>query len=239
MVVPDTWTLARIIDKVRDDLDLHAEDFVTFDDMRQFVNDAVDDCEEIVVDCFSDFLLTYRDLTVESGQTEIPLPEDLYESRIRGFYYSQTGFTDSNPVGDAYKIKKLSIERLTDVSKGDDYLYRLINKNPFRQKLVVFPPIRENSTTQFRLWYIRQFNRLHETTDILEKGARIQYILSHVKCAVLQKSGDAMLEVEMQKLMKQEDKLKNSLSRLTDDDEDVYLEPDLHALDEAYGQDYY
>lgn len=231
------WTLAEVIAKVQDDLDLHAEDFVTFDDLRQFVLDAVDDAEELIIDCFSDFLLTFRDLEVAKGQTQITLPEDLYESRLRGMYFSESGF-DGAPMGISYKLRRLSLERITDVTAGDDYRYRLINKYPLGQRLYVYPAIRSDSSTQIRMWYIRQFSRPHEPTDTIEKGLRIQYVLCHVKCAVMQKAGDAMLEAELAKLAKQEDKLKNSLSRLTDDDEDVYLEPDNYALEEAYGIEY-
>lgn len=230
------WTLIRIIDKVRDDVQLHAEDFVTYADMVEFVNDAIDDAEEIVVDTFSDFLLTYEDLDLTIGDRVVDLPVDIYESRFRWLAYSEQGFDTNNVAGDKYKLTKLKLERMADVDVNDPYQYRLINTTADGQKLYIYPPVRVTSDYQFRLFYIRQFRRLEEQLDVLEKGLRPQYIIAHVKCAVLRKMADPMLDVEVQNLMKQEDKLKNSMSRLTDDDEDILLEPDEYSLDEAYGE---
>lgn len=233
----EEWPLSRIVSKIQDDLDLHEENFVTTDDIKQFIGDAIDDAEEIIIDCFSDFFLTYSDLSVTAGDTTIVLPEDLYESRLRGVYFSEGGFgSDAN--GEAYKLRKISLSDVTNVGSSDRYTYRLINTTSLGQKLYVYPAIRDTSTSQFRVWYIRQAKRLDDDTDLLEKGLRVQYILAHVKKSILEKIGDPMVEVWAKRLDKQEDKLKNSLARLTDDDEDVRLEPTDEALDEAYGYEY-
>lgn len=236
------WTLIRIIDKVRDDLELHAEDFVTKADLIQFVHDAIDDAEEIVIDCFSDFLLNFEYPDVTAGATEIPLPADLYESRLRGVFYSQSGFTAGIKTGDSYKLKRMRLEDAGSSNTGDAYEYRLINNSQGEQKLFVYPAITETSDSTYKpflTWYIRKFIRPTEDSDVLDKGLRIQYILSHVKCSVMQKEGNVLLDVETGKLMKQEDKLKNSLSRLTDDDEGTLMEISDYALDEAYDTDFY
>jgi hypothetical protein len=229
----EPWSLANIVSKVQDDLDAHDENLT--DDIKQWVNDAIDDLEEIVIDLNQDFLLDYKDLTVAIGATEIDLPDDIYESRIRWLFFSENGYNQPEN-GEMYKLTKIKLEKIAEVGADDAYQYRLFNSATSGQKIFLFPPARETSTDKFRLWYIRQFKRLDDDADVLEKGLRIQYILSHVKCAGMQKLGDPMLDVENQKLLKQEDKVKKSLSRLTDDSEDDYLEPDDHALDEA---DYY
>lgn len=234
-----TWTLANIVSKIQDDFDLHEETFVTTDDIKQLIEDAITDAEEIIIDSFSDFFLTYEDLSVEEGDTSIALPEDIYESRMRGLYYSESGFDGTPARGDAYKVKKISLQRIMDAGATDRYTYRLMNSTAEGQKIHIFPAIDADSDNKFRIWYIRQAKRLDDDDDVLEKGLRIQYIFAHVKKAVAEKLGDPILEVYDKKLMQQEDKLKNSLSRLTDDDEDVYLEPDEHALSEAYGIDDY
>lgn len=233
------WPLSRIVSKVQDDLDLHEENFVTPDDIKQYINDAIDDAEELIIDCFSDHFLTYKLLEVTADDTLLELPEDLYESRIRGFWYSTVGFESLEPTGDAYKVKKLKLERIKDVSSQDCYQYRLFNSSQQGQRLKIFPAIREDSDDRFLLCYIRQAKRLYENSDELEKGIRIQYVLTHVKKSVASKIGDPMLEEYAKKLEVQSEKLKKSLSRLTDDDEDDYLEPDDYAMSEAYGYDDY
>src|SRR6478735_5239995 len=231
------WPLSRIVSKVQDDMELHEENFVTTEDLKQFVNDAIDDAEEIIIDCFSDFFLTYAFADVEVEDDEIELPFDIYESRLRGIWFNASGFESLSPSGEAYKVKKIKLEQLVDVTSGDAYRYRLFNHALLGQKLKIYPPIREDSDDKFLLCYIRQARRLNETTDVLEKGIRIQYVLTHVKKAVASKIGDPMLEELKVKLDEQKNVFKRSLSRLTDDDEDDYLEPDAHSLDEAY-EDY-
>ena len=234
------WPLSRLVSKVQDDMDLHEENFVTTEDLKQFVNDAIDDAEEIIIDCFSDFFLTYSFAEVVAEDTEIALPADIYESRIRGIWFNASGFESPVPTGEGYKVKKLKLERMMDVSTGDAYQYRLFNSSVLGQKLKIFPAIREDSEDQFLLCYIRQARRLYNTTDVLEKGIRVQYVLTHVKKAVASKIGDPMVEELKVKLDEQKQVIRRSLSNLTDDDEDSYLEPDDRAMNEAYGfDDYY
>lgn len=229
----EPWTLTNIVAKVQDDLDLHDENFS--DDIKQWVNDAIDDFEELVIDLNSDFLLDKAYIVGTEGDTEADLPDDIYESRMRGLFFSEYGFSQVN-IGERYKLHRINLERVADVDSEDPYQYRLINSAASGQKLFIYPALRETSTDKFMIWYIRQFKRLDADTDVLEKGIRIQYVLAHVKCAAMQKSGDPLLDVEAQKLLKQEEKAKKSLSRLTDDSEGDYIEPDDYALDEA---DYY
>lgn len=231
------WTLDRLITKVQDDLDLHAEDFVTPEELEQYVEDAITDAEEIVIDCFADTLLTFEDLTVTAGQEIIPFPSDIYETRIRGFYHAPYGFSSENPQG-VYKLRQIPISEAGQQTPNEYHRYRIINSTADGPQIYVYPPITEASTDKFRVWYIRQFKRPTSMSDTLDPMLRPQYILAHVKCSAMKKEGDAMLDVEAANLLKQEDKIKRSISRPTDDDEGVLLEPDDYALSEAYGDDY-
>jgi hypothetical protein len=229
------WTLADLTTKVQNDLELHGENFVEPIDIGSFVNDAIDDAEQIIVDLFSDFFLTFKDIEVKAGQSLIPLPIDLYEARIRGFYYSESGFNSLQPSGRCYKVKKLPLELLSNIQAGDDYQYRLINRTNVGMLLHMFPPIAEDSVNRFRLWYIRKAKRVINPSDYLENGIRPQFVLAHTKCSAMKKEGDPALEIEKQNLTAQMESLKSTLSRLSDDDEDSYLYPDQHSLDESYG----
>lgn len=229
------WTLSKLIDTVKDDLDLHQENFVTQRDLIRFVELAIEDAQELVIDCYSDFLKTFVDFDVTAGQTVIDLPEDIYDSRLRGFFYSEDGW---NQEASPYKIRKIRMTDVGRVSTYDPYSYDLINSSEDGQQLWIYPAIREDSANRFRLWYIRRFNVPTQNTDVLDKGLRVQYLLSHVKCSVMKKEGNAMLDLEAAELLKQEEKIKRSLSSLTDDDENTLLEPDDYALSLA-GYDEY
>lgn len=230
------WTLDRLTTKIQRDLELHAEIFVQPDDIKSFVNDAIDDAEESIIDSFSDFFITFQDYVVEAGDSYLDFPTDVYEMRTRGLYFDRAQFDQTRVYhGNWYKIKKISLETIATVNSNDFYQYRNINTQASGPRIHIFPSIREDSTGRFRLWYIRKANRLDELTDVLETGLRPQYIISHAKVAVLQKEGSDMLPLEIEKLGKQEKKMLDSLSRVADDDEDSYLKPDNQALYEAYG----
>lgn len=231
------WTLDRLTTKIQRDLQLHAEVFVEKDDIKSFINDAIDDAEELIIDAFSDFFITYKDYEVTSGQAELDFPTDIYEMRTRGMYFDKHSYQQSSAVfsGVWYKVKRISLETVATVTSQDLYQYRNVNSQTDGPKILIYPNIRDDSTGRFRLWYIRKAKRLDADSDILETGLRPQFVLSHAKIAILQKEGSDLLPLEIQKFGEQKQKLLDSLSRVSDDDEDSYLKPDINALYEAYG----
>lgn len=229
------WTLDQLRTKIQNDHELHAENFVTPSEIDAFINDAIEDAEQLIIDSFSDFFLTFVDYDIVAGVGEILVPGDMFDFRIRGMYFDLKGF-DTNSTGTSqwYKIKKLPIERFSIVYKDDVYHYRLTNavSGP---KIGIYPDFREDLQAKVRLWYIREAVRLSDDTDILEVGIRPQFVIAHTKVSIMEKEGDPMLDTMQARLEKQTAKLISSISRVVDDDEDSYLEMDLEALDEAYG----
>ena len=61
------WTLDQIITKIQNDNELHAENFVTKPEIISFINDAIDDAEQLIIDSFSDFFLTFIDYDIVQG----------------------------------------------------------------------------------------------------------------------------------------------------------------------------
>ena len=231
------WDLDRLTTKIQRDLELHAEIFVQPEDIKSFINDAIDDAEELIIDSFSDFFITFEDYTVEVGDSFLALPDDIYEMRTRGLYFDKKSYNQTSTVntGTWYKIKKIRLESISQVSSNDFYQYRNINTQADGPRIHIFPNIREDSQGRFRLWYIRKAKRLDELADVLETGLRPQYIISHAKVAILHKENSDMVGLELEKLGAQTKKMLDSLSRVADDDEDSYLSPDNNALFEAYG----
>ena len=230
-----TWDLNRLVTKIQDDQELHAENFVTKPEIIQFINDAIDDAEQLIIDSFSDFFLASEDAIMTAGDKFIPLPADLYDLRIRGLYYDMDGFSQGSSGGGRwYKIKKLPLERFAVVNQNDQYSYHLINKAA-GPELQIFPDFRETTSTNVKIFYIRTAQRLVNDSDILEKGIKPQYVLAHAKFSIMEKEGDPGADTMLARLGEQTTKMISAVSRLTDDDEDSYLEMDTAALDEAYG----
>ena len=102
-----TWTLDSLITKIQNDHELHAENFVTRTEIISFLNDAIDDAEQLIIDSFSDFFLTFVDYDIVEGIGEIVVPDDMFDFRIRGIYYDFKGFNPaSSTTSQWYKIKK-------------------------------------------------------------------------------------------------------------------------------------
>jgi hypothetical protein len=230
------WTLDQLRTKIQNDNELHAENFVTPSEIKAFLNDAIEDAEQLIIDSFSDFFLTFVDYNIVEGVGEILVPADMFDLRIRGMYFDLRGF-DPNSSGTSqwYKIKKLPLERFSSIYQADVYHYRLTNPAVGGPKIGIYPDFREDLQAKVRLWYIREAVRLDADTDILEAGIRPQYVLAHAKVAIMEKEGDPMLDTMQARLEKQTEKLISSISRVVDDDEDSFLEMDFEALDEAYG----
>ncbi len=230
------WTLDQLITKIQNDNELHAENFVTKPEITAYINDAIDDAEQLIIDAFSDFFLTFVDYSIVQGVGEVLIPDDLFDFRIRGMYYDFKGFdVSATSTSQWYKIKKLALERFALVYQADIYHYRIINDAKNGPSISIHPPFRQDLQAKVRLWYIRQAVRLENMSDILEVGIKPQYVLAHAKAAIMAKEGDPMLDVMLKNLEVQTDKMISSISRLTDDDEDSYIEMDLNSLDEAYG----
>jgi hypothetical protein len=229
------WTLDGLITKVQDDLELHSENFVTRPELTRFANDAITDAEELIVDLFSDYFLSETNINMVVGQNIIPLPEDIYECRVRGFYYDENSFSAGSAANMRnYKLKKIHIENIADVYSESEYQYRLINTSALGPHIKMYPPSREETTTRFKMWYTREAKRLVNDGDILDIP-RPQFVISHMKVAVMSKEGDPLLEAESLELARQRQKLEDSLQRLSDDEEDEYIHPNDASLWEAYG----
>jgi len=229
------WDLNRLVTKIQNDQELHAENFVTKPEIVQYIDDAIEDAEQLIIDSFSDFFLTSVDASLTEGDKLVALPSDIYDLRIRGLYYDKNGFDQNATAGGRwYKIKKLPLERFAAVHSDDHYHYRLMNKDT-GPELQIFPDFRETTTSNVKLFYIRQARRLVDDSDILEKGLKPQFILAHAKFSIMEKEGDPMADTMLERLNLQSEKLISAVSRLTDDNEDSLLEMDVEALDEAYG----
>ena len=230
------WDLDRLTQKIQRDLELHAQIYTQPEDIQSFLNDAIDDAEELIVDSFSDYFIDDEDYTVTAGQQFLDLPTDIYEMRIRGLYFDKNSFAEQGTTsGVWYKVRKIPLEQMATINENDFYRYRLTNSQTDGRRINIHPAIRENSVGRFKLWYIRKAKRLEESTDVLEEGLRPQFIISHAKVSILTKERSDMAGLEIQKLAGQREKLLDSLSRVSDDAEDSYLQPDYKALDDAYG----
>lgn len=245
IVNAEIWTRDKIFTRVRKDLDLESEVFFRDDLMTEALNSAITDCEQLVIDEYSDYLLQFQDYDIETGQQILQLPDNIYQMRIRWLQYKKDGFKDGELINfintsEAYKIRKMPFEDVQNLANRDPYRYRIVNFQDRGPEVLLFPPIRgeDSGPSKFRLWYIRHFKRLFADEDITDVPVP-EYLLAHLRVSIMEKEGNPMLDLELQRLQDQKARLQKTLKFLSDDEEDTKLEPNWDSLEDFGDNTYY
>lgn len=238
----EEWTQDKIFTRVRKDLDLEAETFYRDELMTEALNSAITDCEQLVIDEYQDYLLVYQDYDITSGQNILTLPDDIYQCRVRWLSFKLDGFGQptARNTSDAYKLRKIPLEDLQSIGPREPYRYRLINFLDDGPKIEIYPEIRgeDSGEKKIRLWYIRHFKRLYESSDVTDVPVP-EYLLAHLRVAVMEKEGNPMIDLELLNLQDQTQKLQKTLKFLSDDEEDDILQPNWDTLSDFGDNDYY
>lgn len=165
------WTFEQMYKKVQEDCDLDEEDpeeqFVSFDEVVGYFNEAIDEAESEIMGLNQDYFLAYDYLPLVTGQSEFDMPRNIFADKLRGMVY-RNGST-IYPVKKFRKLSKFeNIAFAEEYSAGEDYRYYLLNGGPGRRKMVLLPPARETAVlaplapvfTPLKRWYIRNANRI-------------------------------------------------------------------------------
>ena len=234
----EDWTQNKIIQRVRKDLDIEGDKFFRPALMEEALNSAITDCEELVIDQYSDYLLTYKDYDITENQSYLSMPSNIYHSRVRWIHFKKSGFTNlvNQNNAEAYKLKKISLEQIQDLSTLDAYQYRILNDATNGPLIYIFPYVRseDSGTARIRVWYIRNFKRLFDLADITDVPVP-EYLLANLRCKIMLKGAFPMLTEAKRELTLQTNRLIKTLKMITDDEEDSILEPNYAALD-TYGE---
>jgi len=117
-------TLAYVMEKIKDDLDLYenVNEFIEDEDIRQYINEAIKEAEAEIHNVFEDYFLTYTSLTLTEDSEVVALPTDIYANKIRKIFYYPS--IESN----RYEVKRLyRLADYLDVDSQDNYRYLINN----------------------------------------------------------------------------------------------------------------
>jgi hypothetical protein len=223
------WTLSDMLVDIRKDCDLESEKNLKDPHITRMINKSIRKAESIIMNEFAGHYETYKDYNVLAGDTYLPVPADLYKTRIKFIQYSEDDPDNTASTAERYKVKKIPLENLADVSTDDGYSYRISNDKTNGLRINIYPPIRKNQNKAFRVYYIRQIKQLEDPTDICDI-ANINFILSDVKVKLMSREGHPMLEIEMQNLGEERENLLKDMTYLTDDGEDTVLGPNKDSM---------
>lgn len=185
------WTFTEIKDKVRRDLGLRQEEFVTNPEMMGYVNSAIDEAEAEILTLYEDyFLAPPESVDIVSGQKIYDLPENIYASKIRGIVYKDGT--------DIYTVTKFRDQQdlwenveLTDAFSEDDYYkYVIYNGDPeTKPQLHIYPTPSRSVTGGFRIRYIRNAKTVVNNTDLVDIPEFANFIIQYCKVRCYEKEG--------------------------------------------------
>lgn len=219
-------TYAEAKRKVEVDLDLEDEVFIQEEEMLGYFNEALREAEAEVLTIYEDYFLDNAYLPLVLGQSKYDLPTGIYAYKIRSIVYSvnQSLIYEISKARSARKF--LDLETLLWANPTDYYQYIILNNSTNGTQIELYPPSRETSSTNVKIWFLRQVDPIVDDTDIVDKDIpeSINFIYAYVKARCKQKENagvmpqDAAAEVEQQRKL-----LVDTLTNMIPDDDNEVI----------------
>lgn len=224
------WTYSELKTKVQNDLDLGNETSITDAEYLAYFNEAIDEAEAEIhkLGVEDEYFRDSAYLSLVSGTSAYAMPTNIYANKIRGIVYSS---------GDTiYQVRRIrgskafiEIEtRNLSANASLDYKYYFTNPAGTGRRINVSPPSRETSSTVMKVWFIRNATRLTASGDVLDIPEFANFILSFVKVRLLQKEGDARVELEAEMLKAQRKLMIDTLTEMVEDDDNLVEQDSSH-----------
>lgn len=213
------WTLAEIRSKINSECDLEDEDFVRSNELRDYINEAIDEAESEIHGLYEDYFLKHTEVNVTAGDEQLDLPTDIYAHKIRRVIFKLGTAPESTTVYTVDRMKdwkKFENKAVYDTQLTTDlYRYFLVNETPGSPKILITPKIHETGVVT--IWYLRNANRLDAETDVCDIPEFANFIFAHVKCKVFEKEGHPGLPVALEKLERERGRMTSTLSQMVPD----------------------
>lgn len=225
------WTWKEIKDKVRRDLDLIEETFISSDEMLGYANEAIDEAEAEIHAIYEDYFLTSSAVSLVSGTSEYSLPSDIYAHKIRGIVYTSGDIIFQVPrIRDWNKFLKMAHE--TQYPDTTRYCYIIKNASAASgPKIVLFPQARETSSTVMTVWYLRNANHLVDDDSICDIPEFVNFVIQFIKARCYEKEGHPNGDMAIGVLERQRKLMVETLTEMVPDG-DSTIEMDLTSYEE-------
>ncbi|WP_417353603.1 hypothetical protein [Flavobacterium alkalisoli] len=211
-------TLGKLEELVRGEVDMLEDSFVTPDEFKNYVNQAIKICEKKIILLHEDYLLRESDEQVVDGN--IPLPVDMAGIKIRQFNIFKSG--QWQPIT---RLKHLSL--INDVC-GTKYI---ILNNPNEAPMAKL--VGETNATKVKFMYIRKANQVVASDDLIDLPEAHNFIYHYCKMKCLQKERDPQAEIVKAEVKQLMSDLTEFLNSMVDDEGD-----DLLIMDDSFYDDF-
>jgi hypothetical protein len=193
-------TYLQMKTKVKKDLDLEDETFISDAEMLGYFNEAIDEAESDILGLAEDYFLTKDTIDLVSGTAEYDLPTDIYANKIRGLIYSKDNLV--------YKIQRVrELDKFEEIglildNPNMDATFQFLVTNPAGDtpKIVFYPTPPSNAAGAITIWYIRNATRLTGDTDECDIPEFTRFVEQFVKVKCYEKEGHPNLQLAMASL---------------------------------------
>lgn len=161
------WQYQEMYNKITQDLDLKDETFVSPDEMSGYINEALSEAENEIIELNKDYFKTKYYLPVVQGSSVYSLPDNIYANKIRSIIYQNGSVI--YPIVQYRRRNEFQNLAFTDqYGQADDYRYTLINDSigqaqiefhPVSRETAIIPP-QAGAFIPVVLYYIRNCTRV-------------------------------------------------------------------------------
>ena len=222
-------TYAEIERKVRLDLDLQEETFITSEELLGYANEAINEAEAEIHTIYEDYFLTFGYVPLVNGTELYDLPSAIYANKIRAIIYEN----GSNTVYTIDRLRepgKFELERLANQNQGTDwYQYMLINNAAATisasPQMLLIPTPREDLTPGIKVWYLRNANRMIDDTSVCDIPEFVEFVIQYIKVRCYEKEGHPNIQFARVDMERHRTFMRDTLSnRVPDDDTKIPLD---------------
>lgn len=181
------------------------EDFVSDSELVSYFNDALSDCEAIIMGTRQDYFLTSAKLDngsltpgLVSGQSLYNLPADIYANKIREIVYNDgSKVYEIKPLRSLHKFARVADEN--NYATAEDFLkFIILNKNTTDGMQLQLIPTPLETNNYVDIWYVRSAERLPDVpvgTEVVDIPEFYTYFKAAVKAKCAMKEGHPRIQM--------------------------------------------
>jgi len=210
-------TYAEVAAKVRRDLGLEQEDFVTDTELMDYCNAGIDEAEAEIHTIYEGYFLTKAFISLVDGTEVYDLPANIYANKIRGLVY-----INGNTIYQVDRIHGINdiFEEIARSNRVDEQFYRYILRNDSvtsKPQMQLVPNSRETLSNGLTIWYLRNANKITATTDSIDIPEFVQFIQQFMKVRCYEKEAHPNLPTALAMLENQRRTMVSTLSNMVPD----------------------
>lgn len=205
--------------KVKTDLDLLDETFISNSELLGYFNEAIDEAEAEIMGLAEDYFLTNAVINLVANTAAYDLPTTIYANKIRGLLFSYNG--------SAYRIKRIrELSKFEDtmelnLSPGSSPEFQFLVTNPAGDtpQLVLYPTPSFSAAGAITVWFIRNAARLTGNADVCDIPEFSRFVEQFVKVKCYEKEGHPNLQIASATLERYRQQMVSTLREMVPDND--------------------